>query len=215
MTTDEAFRAYMDAIEAGDHRRAFAFVDEALRAGLDVRALYMEVFQPSLREVGRLWQDGEMTVADEHLATAITQGAMAHVYDALIVAGADSGPLLLAAGAEAERHDVGLRMLADLLEMEGWRVVYLGSSVPIDSLVAMVREKKPAVLALSASLAPHAPQIRLAIRSVRDAMGKDQPLIIVGGRPFLADPDLAERVGADLTARDAVEAVDRLSERLR
>ena len=72
--------AYLEALRAGDRRRAFGVVDGARAAGLDLGAIYMEVFQPALREIGRLWQENAITVADEHLATAITQAAMARLY---------------------------------------------------------------------------------------------------------------------------------------
>ncbi|HEX8906984.1 MAG TPA: B12-binding domain-containing protein, partial [Longimicrobiaceae bacterium] len=116
LTREELPAAYRDAVVAGNRRRAFAVVDAALAAGMDIRALYLELFQPALREVGRLWQQNRITVADEHLATAITQAAMARLYDRLFAAADDEGPLLVAACADGERHEVGLRMVCDLLE---------------------------------------------------------------------------------------------------
>ena len=205
--------SYLAAIRAGDRRRAFAIVDDARAGGGDMRTLYLEVFQPALREIGRLWQENELTVAEEHLATAITQIAMARIYNDLPAASPQPGRLLVAACAESERHEVGLRMLCDLAEAAGWDAVYLGASVPLDSLAAMVRERRPRAVALSTSIAPHLPQVRAMIRAVREAGGEAAPYILAGGRPFLDDPDLARRLGADATAPDAAEAVERLRER--
>jgi len=205
---------YLDAVVAGDRRAAFAAVDAAREAGMELRVLYLDVFQPVMREIGRLWQQNRITVADEHLATAITQAAMARLYDEMFAAqGARDAPLLVAACAETERHELGLRMLCDLLELDGWDTVFLGASVPTEDLVRMVAEKRPRVVALSASLAPHLPRVREAIAAIRAALPVDGPLIAVGGRVFADDPGLAARVGADLTARDAVDAAERLKER--
>ncbi|HEU0077800.1 MAG TPA: cobalamin-dependent protein, partial [Longimicrobiaceae bacterium] len=166
------------------------------------------------REVGRLWQENRITVADEHLATAITQAAMARLYDRVFVGGRDGpGPLLVAACAEQERHELGLRMICDVLAMEGWDTVFLGASVPVEDLVSMVGERRPAVVALSAAIAPHLPRVRETIGAIRRAVPEDGPVIAVGGRAFADDPGLGERLGADLTARDAVEAATRLKER--
>ena len=104
-------------------------------------------------------------------------------------------------------------MICDLLELEGWDTVFLGATVPTEDLVEMVRSRKPDVVALSASLAPHLPRVRETIRAIRAAAPDEPPLIAVGGRPFAEDPELAQRVGADLTARDAAEAARRLKER--
>lgn len=211
MTTAEAHDLFLEAVLAGNRRTAFGVIDRALDAGMDLRALYLEVFQPALREVGRRWELNLITVADEHLATAITQAAMARLYDRLFSAASLGGRLLLAACADNERHEVGLRMICDILEMEGWDTVFLGATVPLDDLVRMVRDRRPDVVALSASIAPHLPRVREAVRVIREEV-PEPPLIAVGGRPFVEDPGLALRVGADLTAPDAAAAAERLKE---
>ncbi len=212
MTVDWS-HVYLDALRAGDRRRALSVVDDARATGLGLPTLYLEVFQPALREIGRLWQENEITVAEEHLATAITQLAMGRLYADFCMTTSRNGRTLLAACAATEKHEVGLRMICDLLELEGWDATYLGASVPEDSLVAMVLRDRPDALALSASLAPHLPQLRSLIQALRAATGEAAPYIMVGGRPFLDDDTLALRVGADVMAHDASDAVDRLRER--
>ncbi len=210
----ESWRAaYLAALRAGDRRGALAVVDAARADGLSLATLYLEVFQPSLREIGLLWQDNKISVAEEHLATAVTQIAMARLYDGFCGTAVPNGRTLLAACAATERHEVGLRMVCDLLELEGWDARYLGAAVPEDALVGMVLSRQPDAIALSASISPHLPQLRAMIRAVRAACGERAPFIIVGGRPFLEDEALAERVGADAMARDASEAARCLRER--
>jgi len=213
-SSTEHYAAYLDAIRSGDRRRAFEVIDEARDAGLDLAGIYLDIFQPALREIGCLWQNNELTVAEEHLATAITQTAMARAYERAFTWRTDASRKLIAACADVERHEVGLRMLCDLLDLEGWHTTYLGATVPIESLVAMVRRLRPDVVALSAALSPHLPRLRAMIAAIRDALGDTRPLIIVGGRPFLDDPSLAERLGADLSARNATDAVRLLGERV-
>jgi len=204
--------AYVEAVLAGSRQRARAVVDEARAEGVDIRSLYLHIFQPALREVGRLWQENRITVADEHLATAITQALMAQLYGEMFVGAGRQQRTLLAACVDAERHEVGLRMICDLLEMEGWDTTFLGATVPSDSLAAMVRERRPDAVALSVSLASHVPRLKRAIAELRGALGQETPVIVVGGRPFIDQPSLAARVNADIVALDADEAVERLKE---
>jgi MerR family transcriptional regulator, light-induced transcriptional regulator len=213
VTAEEVRQRYLDAILQGSRREAFGVIELARTEGLGIRPLYLEVFQPAMREIGRLWQENRITVADEHLATAITQAAMARLYEDLFRASPQPGPLLVAACADQERHELGLRMICDVLEMEGWDTVFLGASVPVEDLVQMVRARHPQVVALSASIAPHVGRVREAIRAIREAEPQPAPLIAVGGRAFVDDPALAERLGADLTAKDAVEAAELLKEK--
>jgi methanogenic corrinoid protein MtbC1 len=187
-----------------------ATVEGARKGGLDMRAIYLGVLQPALREVGRRWETGAMTVAQEHLATAITQTAMSrmageHFRDT------EGGPVLLAACVDAERHALGLRMLCDLLELEGWTSLYLGPTVPAADLARMVAERRPQAVALSVSLPPHLLSARDAVAAIR-ATGAPQPVVMVGGRA-VPGPEVAARLGADLTAADAGEAVALLQRR--
>jgi len=213
-TAADSLDAYLAAVREGDRRRAFLIVDEARAAGVELEAIYLEIFQPTLREIGRLWQENELSVAEEHLATAITQAAMARLFEQSFRWQASTGRSLIAACADTERHEIGLRMLCDLLEMRGWDTTYLGATVPVDALVAMIRRVRPSAVALSVAIAPHLPRLRAMIRAIRAGAEGDPPVIVVGGRPFLEDPELATRLGADLTAVDAAEAVAALERRL-
>jgi methanogenic corrinoid protein MtbC1 len=213
VSVDDLYQQYLDALREGDRRLAFAVIDAARAAGVPLSTVYLNVLQPAMREIGCLWQENKFTVAQEHLATAITQSTMARLYIEAGIA-EPTGPVLVAACAGTERHEIGLRMLCDLLDVEGWQTTFLGASVPPDSLVAMVRERDPDVLALSATIDPHIPQLRDTIALVRRVVGEKRPLIIVGGRPFLERADLAASIGADMCARDAAEAAAQLIERV-
>ena len=119
---------------------------------------------------------------------------------------ADAGVHVPAIHAQA--LDQGFLLLSDLGD-----TTYLGASVPVDSLVALVVRQRPTVVALSATIAPHVPRVRDAIAAIRGAALTPAPLLIVGGRALSADPTLAQKIGADLVAHDAAEAVDLLQAR--
>lgn len=207
----ETLNDYLTAVRSGDRRRAMDVIMAARDRGADLAQLYLDVFQPALREVGRLWEQNELSVAEEHLATAITESIMARLYTESALPN-ESGRKLVAACGEHERHEVGLRMLCDLLDMAGWTTTFLGASVPPASLARMVCEKQPDVLAMSASLTPHIPHLRHTIRAVKEACGDRPPIVLVGGRVFHETPELAYAIGADITALDAREAVAKLKE---
>ena len=205
---------FLGAIRSGDRRRAFEIIDDARDAKLDLATIYLAILQPALRDIGCLWQGNEITVAEEHLATAITQAAMARAYEWALARRKHAGRTLIAACVEDERHEVGLRMLCDLLDVEGWHTTYLGATEPVESLVAMVQSQRPNVVALSTALTAHLLRVRFVIDAIDLALGDDRPIIVVLGRPFLEDPTLARRLGADLSAGNAADAMRLLSERV-
>ncbi len=200
-------QAFLAALLAGDRRRATALVLDRVDAGLTVRDAYVHVFQPVLREVGRQWQTGRITVAHEHFATAATQATMALLYPR-IFASARVGRSMVAACVGGELHEVGIRMIADFFEMEGWDTYYIGANAPPASVVRAVRERKADVLAVSATITGHIGKVTELIRAVRADAGGHRPCVLVGGYPFNIDPDLWRKVGADASAAGAAEAVD-------
>jgi MerR family transcriptional regulator, light-induced transcriptional regulator len=129
--SDEASlsRSYLEALRAADVAGAYKIAFGQLQGGMPLAVLYQRVIAPAMHELGRLWQVGAITVADEHLATAVTHRVLAAMRDPLVfeqTLNPSSGkPFALMATVQGEQHALGLRMAADLLEDEGYRTAYL------------------------------------------------------------------------------------------
>lgn len=199
----ELASAFLDALLAGDRHGASRSVLRAADEGVPVEELYLEVFQPVLREVGRRWETGEVTVGQEHLVTAATQLVMAQLYPRTF-ATPRIGRTVVVASVGGELHEVGGRMVADLFELRGWDTRFVGANAPTSSLVWLAREVGADVVAVSVTLSRHLPEALEAVASVQELRG---PKVLVGGRPFNRVPELWRAVGADATAEDARGAV--------
>lgn len=198
--------AYLEALIAGDRRSATQMMLDRVESGLGVHQAYLHVFQPVLREVGRLWQTGRISVAHEHFATAATQAVMSMLYPR-IFATERAGRSLVATCVSGELHEIGVRMVADFFEMAGWDTYYLGANAPARSIIKAVEERRAQVLAVSATITAHVGTVTELIGEVRAGL-KGRPLrIIVGGYPFNIEPELWRAVGADASASDAEQAV--------
>lgn len=200
--------ALVDALGAGDTRRVEAIVDAAGRDLLDIE---VRLLQPALYGIGRAWQEGRISVAQEHLATAIVQAQMTRAFGRAEPASPNGRRALLAC-VEGNRHGVGLRMVADGLELDGWEVEFLGVDTPVAMLAERTRRFAPEIVGLSASLPQHLRGIREAIRTLRRELGAQCPRIVVGGLVINRFPALAEALGADVWVHDAREAVRRSGE---
>lgn len=206
MTLHLVYEEYLDALRKGDRRQALRAAQNALAVGTDIRDLYLGVFQPAMHEVGRLWETNQITVAQEHLATAITQSVMAHLYGHVFTY-APIGRTLIATCIGGELHELGIRMVADFFEMEGWDVYYLGANMPVDDIIRMAREKRADLLGISVTLNSHVSHARDMIHAVRASPIGNHIRIMLGGQPINRAPDLYKTMGADFTARNAREAV--------
>ena len=157
-------RLYLDSLRAADTAGAFRIASSALAEGMTVPQLYQRVIAPAMHQVGELWEKGALTVADEHLATALTHRVLAALRpprDATDRAGgtAEKGRVMLAA-VEGEQHALGLRMAADVLEDAGFRTIYLGADVPTDALLQAISSLSPDLLALEVTMRESAPQLQ-------------------------------------------------------
>ncbi len=199
-------RKYLDELRHENRFEANTMVLDAVAKGTSVKDLYLNVFQPSQYEIGRLWQINEMTVAEEHYCTAATQLIMAQLYP-YIFSTEKNGLRMVAICIGDELHEVGLHMVADLFELEGWDTYYLGANTPTATVLQTLEARRPHVLAISATMTFHVGLVTELIANVKETCGDNAPRILVGGYPFNVDRELWRRVGADGYALDAEQAV--------
>src|SRR6478609_7224372 len=127
-------RAYADALLAGDQAAAEIAIREAMDAGLRTPQIDDVIIAPALWMVGELWERGEISVADEHLATEISLRVLALQREAQRMSSSRAGVSVMLAAPSGEHHVVALRMTANLLRDAGYRVVMLGGDVPPHAL---------------------------------------------------------------------------------
>lgn len=201
-------RMYLDALLRSDRLEAYALIDGLVERGESIRDIYQYVFQASQYEVGLLWQTQRISVADEHYCTAITQSAMSRLYQRWI---GDERPalgrVLVSACVGGELHEIGLRMLTDVFEMEGWDTHYLGANADEDQLLDEVLRRGADIVALSATMTFHVHIMKKLIGVLRADERSAKAMILVGGLPFNVDPSLWKRIGADGCAPDAERAL--------
>lgn len=198
---DDFLRAQL----AGDRRAALRLlIDEGMQRGVrhtDAQA----VIQEAQREIGRLWQENQITIAQEHMATAISQLVLSHVYQQAEAA-PDNGRRVIVACVEGELHDFPARLVADALDLEGFGVRYLGANVPTRALLTMIREEKPDLVVLSVTMSSNVQTLREVIALMRREIGPDLT-IAVGGSAVMPDGD--QNLDVALVGGDAVTLVER------
>jgi MerR family transcriptional regulator, light-induced transcriptional regulator len=196
-----AQNVFVQAVLKGQRQAALNVALEALREGHSAADIYVEILQESLYEVGRRWEANQITVAEEHMATAITQYVVAQMYSRLAPSGVARGKMIIT-GVEGELHQVGANMVADLLEADGWDVRFLGTNMPHAGILSAIAEHQPAVLGISATMLFNVPKVRHLIDEVRQKFGACAPQIVLGGSAFRAAPTLGAELGAAGAATD-------------
>jgi len=112
---DASVQVFVSALLAAQRKAAVTIVLDALERGGPVVDLYVDLVQAALYEIGYRWQRNEISVADEHMATAIVQYVLAQVYERLPIPSPTKGRMLVA-GVTGELHQLGANIVADECE---------------------------------------------------------------------------------------------------
>jgi len=183
------------ALERFDETDANAIIDDAL-ARFTIGAVASRIFLPVLHEIGTRWERGEFSVAQEHFATGILRARMLSVGRNW---GAGSGPRVLLACPPGERHDLGLIAFGLGLRERGWRITFLGSDTPIETIAEAAGDLNPAAVVLAALTRQRFEAVANGIRKL-----SGDARVLIGGEG--ASQELAERLGAQALESDPVRA---------
>lgn len=181
MVDENLYQGYLKALLAGRRSECHDTVTGLLAAGIGVKELYDRLFQRSMYRVGELWEENQITVANEHLATSITEGLLNLVYPTIFASERIDKKAVISCSAN-EFHQIGGKMVADIMELNGWDGHFLGANTPIEALLEYVQEIRPDLVALSLSILSNIGNLTQSI----DALKSDFPSldVLIGGQAF-------------------------------
>lgn len=176
----EFHRAFAHALMTGDEVGAELAIREAMDAKASTADIDELIIAPALWLVGDLWERGEISVADEHLATEIAIRVLALQREAERLAVSRGGRRVMLATPEGELHVVALRMIGNLLREAGYDVVMLGANVPARDLATSAGRYEPDVVCLSSTMPGGMDRIWVSIDEVQQS--RPEAGFVVGGQ---------------------------------
>lgn len=202
----EVFRGRLESrLIAGDEAGAWGVVESAQSSGATPSEVLTEMLAPALRSIGQRWADGELAIADEHRASAVSQRLISRLGPRLSRPGRRRGRVVLGSVA-GDHHTLPTAIMSDLLRGAGLEVLDLGADCPAESFVDTVAAGEPPAAVGLCVTAPEAldsvPAATAALR--RGAPGC--PVVVGGGAVTSAEH--AARLGADHWAGHPDEVVE-------
>lgn len=155
--------------------------------------LLEKVIGPLAVKVGDLWRDGTLTAAHEHFASALIRSFLARHSKPFAVNG--NAPVILVATPAGQLHEVGAVMVAAAANDLGWRVVYLGVSLPAVEIASAAQQNQARAVALSIVYPEDDPNLPLELETLREHLPV-KTRIILGGRAAGAYWEAGNKVGA-------------------
>jgi methanogenic corrinoid protein MtbC1 len=186
---------------------------ESMTAGATAEELLLHLIQPAARLLGHWWETDRCSFADVTIATGRLRGLVGHIAGSR--AAAEPAGVLgrcLASVSPGDTHSLGIAIVADMLEQDGW-LVDRTYGATTEGLVQAVASEPFDLVCLSAGSESGLARLPGLIQSMRRASCRFDIKIMAGGPAFQGRPELPGQLGADAGATDAFEAV-RLARRL-
>lgn len=175
---------FRQAALAGQFNFVSRLFDKLQEHGLSLATISEEIIRPAMREVGELWRTGKICVVDEHLAMVATMEALAALH-ATVEKKIATERLAMVGCAEGELHQLAAILVRDLLESEGWKVIYFSSPTPLFSFAEAVDRFKPQLVCISITMADNIERARRDYEDLRRAAERQHTKVVLGGAALI------------------------------
>ena len=196
---------FLDNLLKKNLSAAIEMGEQNIRAKTDLSLFYRDTIQPAMYEVGDRWASGDLSVADEHMASALAQTVVANMQVKTPPASTSRGKAIITA-ATNEQHELGARMTAHVFEADGWEVTFLGANMPMADLTRMARQLSPRFIGISLAMPYHLHHVKRIIDTFKGDAALKQIDILVGGQVFATFPEAAAYLPEAAVVSDLEEA---------
>lgn len=179
MLLEVVYLHYLNALLDGDKKQCLDIVKNLMDQNVSIKEIYMELFQRTMYRIGQMWENERCTIADEHVATKITEGMIEYVADNCSNC-KKNGKLALITCIDKEYHELGARMVAGFLDALGWKTIYIGANIPLEEIICLMRKKHPDLVGISSSFYINIKRLIFLLDEIKSEFPEQE--IIVGGQ---------------------------------
>jgi MerR family transcriptional regulator, light-induced transcriptional regulator len=178
MITESVYLHYLDSLLDGNKRECTQIVNDLVDQKVSIKEIYLQLFQRSMYRVGQLWENKRCSISNEHIATKITEALIEYVGTCYSNCKC-CGRTALITCIDKEFHELGARMVAGYFETHGWNVLFVGSNIPQEEVLGVIREKKPNVIGISNNFYVNIVRLVKLVQQIKEEY-PDQEIIIGG-----------------------------------
>jgi corrinoid protein of di/trimethylamine methyltransferase len=210
---DRIFRSLTEAVVNFDIEGVRRLAQEVIDNGLDPYEAITEALNEGMRIVGEKYEAKEYFLSELLLAGESMKAALEILTPHLKTSGIKAIGKVVIGTVKGDIHDIGKTIVTTLLRSAGFEVIDLGVDVSAEKFIESIREADADILAMSALLTTTMPYMGEVVKELEENGLRGKVTVIVGGAPL--SEDYAKKVGADLYAVDAVEAVRKLRDHMK
>ena len=196
----EKIEDFTNALLKPSMHEAIKVSKEFIKCNDDIKPFWESIIVPSMYAIGDKWANGKITVGQEHTATSICQRVMAEYYEE-ILNNCSTTKKVIVTTSPKELHQIGARMVADLLELNGFDVEFLDSSCSIEDILDIISNNNVRELIISTTLVSNLESTENLISDIKKRVDNEIK-IFVGGQAYTAKSDLKSNADFCITDFD-------------
>lgn len=174
--------------------------------GKSLEYIFDEIISPAMKQIGELWFAGELTIAQEHLATRTAICAL-HKLRNLVPVTEPNGKTAICCTIEGDYHELPVHLVQMIFEKEGFEVINFGTNLPLYSLCDEIARNLPKIICISSTILTDIERLSRDFRSFNDKLCKTDTQVILGGRAF-EDSNIRRRFPADFFAESFTDIAE-------
>ena len=204
--SSEQIEEFAHLVMAHNADLAWSYVETLRSEGVGLESICLNLLAPTARHLGMMWEQDLCDFTDVTIALGRLHQLLHGISGRPGQAVAEPGPCALLAPFPGEQHSFGVAMVSELFRQAGWDICNSGMASK-DELLTLVRGRAFDIVGLSVACDASFDHVASTIRALRRASRNRSVGIMVGGRLFFEQPELARRVGADASADDGRQAL--------
>jgi excisionase family DNA binding protein len=192
-----------DLLVSGCEEETANFMIGTFLQGTELTDIFDDLLSPALRRIGELWYEGELSVAQEHLASRAAHYGV-HKLRTSLPLPEMTGKIAFCAAFEGDLHELPAYLAQVTIENEGWEVMNFGANTPFFSLTEEIRQYTPQAVCLSAAYLENLDRLAHDFKQIRETAGRLKIPLLLGGKPF-EDDNIRRRFPANFYAETFAE----------
>lgn len=179
MISEAIYLHYLDSLLKGDKKQCTQIVSDLVNDNVPLKEIFVNLFQRSMYRIGQMWEKERCSVADEHIATKITE-SLIEITTSRFLKNNKTDKLAIITCIDKEFHELGARMVAGFFEVNGWETLYLGSNTPQSCLIDLIKDRNPDIVGISNNFYINVGRLQKLIEQIHEVVPNLK--ILVGGQ---------------------------------
>lgn len=177
---ESVYTHLLDILLLGKTQEAREIIKSFAKRGFSSIDIIEYIFMPLLRLIGDKWVKDEISIGQEHYITGLIDRLFDFISEENKVE-EDKKMTALFMAPTGEEHVISLKMSTEYFRVRGWKVIFLGRSIPIKSLIEIIKNNKVDLVVLSAITQSSINSASYIVEGLKWNLKETSPKFLLGG----------------------------------